>query len=69
MCVLVCQPAVVDRGPCRDLPCKLLCDQDCQGKLYTQAPREEDSSRVKHNTAGDLKQHEAWDMYVLADDA
>jgi len=26
-------------------------------------------AQVKHNTAGNLKQHEAWVLYVLAYDA
>jgi len=25
-------------------------------------------TQAKHNTAGNLKQHEAWVLYVLADD-
>jgi len=37
----VCQPLVADRGPFRDLPRKLPCDQDVQacwaeGKLHAQ---------------------------------
>jgi len=40
-CVLLCQPVVVDRGPFRELPRNLLCDQDLQsclaeGKLHAQ---------------------------------
>ena len=47
----MCQPAIVDWGPCRDLPLKLPCDQDLQacwseGKLYAQAPRAKDDSNT-----------------------
>jgi hypothetical protein len=39
----VCLPVVADRGPFRDLPRKLTCDQDLQaccakGKLHTSPP-------------------------------